>query len=306
MARQGQEDSIQNAGFRIQSTELRGARPRVKESESTDREGVEWQVGVWDRISQLYAAEINPRFASVVEGVIDRACLRPGERVLDLGSGTGAVATRAAALVRPGGNVLGVDISPEMVAAARQTAARLGLTNVDFSEARAETLPAPEASFDVVLASLSLMYVIDRAKAAQEIARVLRPGGRFVAAVWAGPATCDIVLFQQTAGSFAPPPPAAGVGPGALSDPAPFLAQLARAGLEAQVQTEALGFSFDDFESAWNVLAGVTAAELSPERRGEAKAAVRNLMWPKGDGPRRFNNATQFIVGRPPSREPLA
>jgi SAM-dependent methyltransferase len=118
---------------------------------------------------------------------------------------------------------------------------------------------------DVVLASLSLMYVIDRAAAAREIARVLRPGGRFVAAVWAGPAECDIVWFQQTAGSFAPAPPVPGVGPGALADTRPLLAQLEDVDLRARVETEILGFDFDDFESAWETLAGVTTATLAPE-----------------------------------------
>ena len=67
------------------------------------------------------------------------------------------------------------------------------------------------------------MYVIDRAAAARELARVLRPQGRLVAAAWAEPEACDIVLFQQTAGLFAGPPPVPGVGPGALADPTPFL-----------------------------------------------------------------------------------
>ena len=90
-----------------------------------------------------------------------------------------------------------------------------------------------------------------RAAAAREISRVLKPGGRFVAAVWSGPESSDIVLFQQTAGSFAPPPPVPGVGPGAMADPDIFLAQLADAGIEADVQTEVQEFDFDDFESAW-------------------------------------------------------
>jgi len=141
------------------------------------------------------------------------------------------------------------------------------------------------------------MYVIDRAAATREIARVLRPGGRFIAAVWAGPADCDIVSFQQTAGSFAPSPPVAGVGPGVLAETRPFLTQLGEAGVHARVETEVLGFDFDDFESAWAILAGVTTAALAPERREEAKAAVRALMWPGGEGPRHFRNVTQFIVG---------
>src|SRR5215213_4240152 len=80
------------------------------------------------------------------------------------------------------------------------------------------------------------------ASCTSSIARVLRPGGRLVAAVWAGPEQCDIVRFQQIAGSFAPPPPVPGVGPGALADPSPFLAQLEAAGIDARVETEILGF----------------------------------------------------------------
>ena len=60
---------------------------------SDDDAGLAWQTGVWDRISQLYWDEIDPRFAPVVEGVIGRAGLRQGDRVLDLGTGTGTVAT---------------------------------------------------------------------------------------------------------------------------------------------------------------------------------------------------------------------
>jgi SAM-dependent methyltransferase len=263
-----------------------------------EHQGLRWQIGLWNDISQVYVREIDKRFAPVVETVIQRASLRPGERVLDLGTGTGAAAFYAAAAVRPGGDALGVDISREMLALARQTAARLDLQNVRFDEGRAEAIPAEPATFDVVLASLSLMFVIDRAAAAREISRVLRPGGRFVAAVWAGSASSDIVLFQQTAGSFAPPPPVAGVGPGALADASPFIAQLAGAGIEADVETDVLGFDFDDFASAWSVLAGVTTAQVAPERLAEAKAAVRKLMWPDGDGRRHFRNATHFITGR--------
>ena len=264
---------------------------------NSDEKGLTWQIGVWNQISQLYVREIDRRFFPVVEAVINRASLRPGEQVLDLGTGTGAAAVRAAVAVGAEGSVVGIDISQEMLTQARQTAATLDLQNVHFEEGRAEAIPAGPAAFDKVLASLSLMYVIDRAAAAREIARVLRPGGRLAAAVWADPASCDIVLFQQTAGSFAPPPPVPGVGPGALADPSVFVAQLATASIEADVHTEVLGFDFDDFESAWNVLAGVTTAQLGPERREEAKTAVRNVMWPHGDGPRHFRNTTHFIVG---------
>jgi SAM-dependent methyltransferase len=263
-----------------------------------EREALAWQTGVWNRISNIYLREIDRRFAPVVEAMVGRAALRNGEQILDLGTGTGAVAQRAAAIVGPGGNVVGVDISPEMLALARRSAAGLGLGNLTFLEGRAEAIPAEDAAFDVALACLSMMYVIDREAAARQIARVLKPFGRFIAAVWAGPEQCDIVLFQQTAGRFAGPPPVPGVGPGALADPSDFLRQLDAAGIRARVETQTLGFDFPDFTSAWDTLAGVTTAQLHPERQQEAKDAVMTTMYASGDEPRHFRNMTQFIVGR--------
>ena len=262
-----------------------------------DEEGLVWQTGIWDKISNLYLEEVDQRFVPVIEGVIDRAAIRPGESVLDLGTGTGSVALRVASKVGEDGRVIGNDISQEMLGLAARKAKELDITNVEFQEGRAENIPAEDSSFDVVLASLSLMYVIDRGAAAREIGRVLRPGGRLVAAVWAAPDRCDIVLFQQTAGSFAPPPPVPGVGPGAMADPSEFLDQLSQSGLEAQVETERLGFEFRDFESAWDVLAGVTTANLAPEVQKQARNAVRQLMWNDTGKSRYFQNTTQFIVG---------
>ena len=271
-----------------------------------DREALEWQTGIWNRISDIYFREIDQRFAPVVEAVIRRANLAAGESVLDLGAGTGAMAERAAAVVGPGGQVVGVDLSPDMLALAQKRTAASGLTNVTMRQGRGESIPVDDHTFDVVLTSLTLMYVIDRAAAAREIARVLRPGGRFIAAVWGAPSDCDIVLFQQTAGRFAGSPPVPGVGPGALADPAPFLQQLAGAGIEALVETETLGFDFPDFLSAWDVLAGVTTAHLAPEQQRQAQQAVLDLMYPDGDGPRQFRNLTQFITGnKSPLRPPL-
>ncbi len=263
-----------------------------------EQEGLAWQISVWNRISDIYLHEIDERFTPVVDAVITRADLSTGESVLDLGTGTGAVAERAAVIVGPGGRVVGVDVSSDMLALAQQRITSMGLGNVSLLEGRAEAIPAEDAAYDVVLAGLSMMYVIDRETAAREIARVLRPGGRLVAAVWAGPEKCDIVLFQQTAGRFAGPPPVPGVGPGALADPSSFLSQLAAAGVHARIETQTLGFDFPDFASAWNALAGVTTAHLPAERQQEAKDAVVAAMYPDGDGARHFRNETQLIIGR--------
>jgi ubiquinone/menaquinone biosynthesis C-methylase UbiE len=148
-------------------------------------------------MSQIYLREVDNRFTEVVDGVIRRGALRAGQQVLDLGTGTGSVAVKAASLVGPRGHLTALDISPEMLGIARRRAAGLGLSNITFLEGRAEEIPVHSGRFDAVLASLSLMYVIDRATAAREIARVLGPGGRLVAVVWSGPEQADIILFQQ-------------------------------------------------------------------------------------------------------------
>jgi ubiquinone/menaquinone biosynthesis C-methylase UbiE len=263
-----------------------------------DHEALEWQVGVWDRISDVYVREIDQRFAPVVRALIGRAELQPGERILDLGTGTGAVAEQAAEKVSAAGQVLGVDISPEMLTLARKRIAARNFSNVSFREGRGEAIPADTDYFDVILSSLTLMYVINRSAAAREIARVLRPGGRLIATVWGSPDECDIVRFQQAAGRFAGPPPVAGVGPGALADASPLLDQLAEAGVRTHVEPQVLGFDFPDFHSAWTALAGVTTAHLPPEQQQAARRAVQDEMYPDGDGPRRFQNLTQVIVGQ--------
>ena len=261
-------------------------------------EGLGWQIGVWDRMSDVYLRQIDQRFVPVVEQVIERAALQAGQQVLDLGTGTGSVAIEAARRVAPGGSVIGTDVSPEMLSLAQKRAAGLGLENVRFEAGRGESIDAPDGAFDVVLASLSLMFMLDRAAAAREINRVLRPGGRFVAAVWAGAEQCDLVRFQQTAGGFAPAPPVPGVGPGAMADPSPFLRQLAAAGIDATVETVSVGFDFENFEAAWDVFSSVTAAQLSPGREAEAKAAVQAAMWPDPTQPRHFENLALLIAGQ--------
>jgi ubiquinone/menaquinone biosynthesis C-methylase UbiE len=162
--------------------------------------GFAWQLRVWDRMADVYRREIDTRFGPVVEAVLKLADLRPGETVIDLGTGTGAVAILAATQVGTTGRIKAVDISPEMLTRAGARLRDLQITNIDLAEGSAEAIPADDRSIDAVVASLTLMYVIDRDAAAKDIARVLRPGGRFVAAVWGGPAEADIVKFQQSAG----------------------------------------------------------------------------------------------------------
>ena len=104
--------------------------------------------------------------------------LRPGERVLDLGSGAGTDSLVAAQMVGGEGDVTGIDMTPAMLAKARAAASEMDLTNVEFVEGEAEQLPFGDARFDVVISNGVIDLVPDKDAVFSEIRRVLVPGGR--------------------------------------------------------------------------------------------------------------------------------
>jgi SAM-dependent methyltransferase len=106
------------------------------------------------------------------------AGMQPGETVLDLGSGGGLDCFLAAKQVGENGHVIGVDMTPEMLARARASAVRLGAGNVEFREGFLESLPVEDASVDVVISNCVINLSPDKPQVFREIFRVLKPGGR--------------------------------------------------------------------------------------------------------------------------------
>jgi arsenite methyltransferase len=104
--------------------------------------------------------------------------IEPGARVLDVGSGAGTDSLVAAQMVGPTGSVTGIDMTPEMLAKSRASAAAMGLDNVTFIEADAERLPFDDGSFDVVISNGVIDLIPDKDAVFSEIYRVLVPGGR--------------------------------------------------------------------------------------------------------------------------------
>jgi ubiquinone/menaquinone biosynthesis C-methylase UbiE len=113
------------------------------------------------------------------EDLIAEAALRPGERVLDVACGTGIVARLAAERVGPGGTVAALDLNPAMLSVARSVPSTGAA--IRWYETSAESIPLPDAAFDVALCQLGLQFVADKSAALREMRRVLAPGGRVLA-----------------------------------------------------------------------------------------------------------------------------
>ncbi len=143
----------------------------------------------WDRAATSYEPAWQRQLAPAHDLMLAMAGLRPGERVLDVACGTGLVTLRAAIVVGAG-QVVGTDISGEMVHAATSIAREWDLDRVRFERADAEDLPFDDGDFDVALCGLGLMYVPDPTSALREMRRVLRPAGRAAVAVWGARRAC--------------------------------------------------------------------------------------------------------------------
>jgi SAM-dependent methyltransferase len=199
--------------------------------------------------------------AEAAEWMLRAADLQPGERVLEVAGGAGRVGLQAADRVGPEGTVLCSDFSGEMVRVARERFERLGVANIETRALDAQDLDLDEGSFDAVLCRFGYMLMPEPLRALREGARVLRPGGRLVLAVW-GEAEENpwlmTILATVMSHLSAPPPPAGAPGPFSLGDPSRLQGLLAEAGLEA-IEVEALEARqiYDSLDAWWEKILSV-------------------------------------------------
>ncbi len=189
--------------------------------------------------AEVYEAMFVPAlFGQWGDRVAAAAGVGPGQKVLDVASGTGVLACAAAERVGPGGSVVGLDPNEEMRAVARRKN-----SFIEWRDGRAEALPFQDESFDAVVSQFGFMFFEDQPGALREMMRVLRPGGRLAVAVFAAldhspgyAALADLLqkLFgQQVADAFR--------APFTLGDPEQLLALCHEAGISGAKVTQHVG-----------------------------------------------------------------
>jgi SAM-dependent methyltransferase len=237
-----------------------------------------WAAGDYSSVAQLID-EAPPR------DLLARMAIAPGQRVLDVATGTGNVALKAAAA---GADVVGLDLTPELLEVAQTRAAEQGLT-VDWVEGDAEALPFEDGSFDRVLSVFGVQFAPRHEVVARELARVCRPGGRIGLVNWT-PAG-QIGQLLKLIGSYMPAPPAFASPPPRWGDEDHVAGLFAATGFELEFARGHNPWRFASSE-AWvqfmETRYGPTVKareRLSAEGRwGECRAEIVNLA-------ERFNTA---------------
>src|SRR5438105_2022900 len=142
-----------------------------------------WQTSAryWDK----YRVLIAQMFAPLTAGLVEEARIGIGQKVLDIGGGSGEPSLAISSIVGPAGSVTYTDPVAGMVETAQAEAHRRGLTNIQFRECSADDLPFPDHTFDIAVARLSVMFFVDPPAGVREALRVIRDQGRVAFAVWA-------------------------------------------------------------------------------------------------------------------------
>ncbi len=266
--------------------------------------------GAWVDHADAYDHTLAPFGASVIE----RLAPQPGERVLDVGCGTGATTRALATLVDPGG-VLGLDLSARMLDEAARRAEAAGLGNVEFLAADVQHAWFAHEPFDVAFSRFGVMFFPDPVLAFSNIAAALRPGGRLGFVCFQSPAVNPFMLVPVLAGAaqlsgLTPPAPGA-PGPFSLADPDHLATLLDSAGFESvEIDAgpdEAVLHGADDLEALaarlleQNPMTAPALARSTPTTRLRAvRATAEALEEHRGGDVVRLGAGTWIVTGATP------
>ena len=238
--------------------------------------------GMWAAVAPSWgdhADVIDARGAVVTGRMLERVAPEPGDRVLELACGAGGAGIAAAERVGPAGEVVLTDAVEGMTAIAAGRALARGLGNVSARVRDIEGIDEPDGAFDVVLCREGLMFATDPARAAGEIRRVLRPGGRAAVAVWGSRERNPwlAVVFDAVSAQVGAPVPPPGVpGPFSLGDADGLRGILRGAGLEdvrvEEVEVPLRAGTAGEWWERSTSLAGPLSARLAAMSADESRA----------------------------------
>ena len=267
----------------------------VADKELNQKHKAMWSSGDYPVMVETFLRPLGPR-------LVEACGIGPGMRVLDVAAGIGNAALRAAAA---GAEVVASDLTPRLLEAGREQAEANGLS-LQWQEADAEHLPFDDASFDVVMSSIGVMFAPHHQAAADELVRVCRPGGTLGLLSWT-PEGMIGDLFR-TMGPFAPPPPP-GAQPPPLWGSEGHLAELfgdrvtfttqRRENLDITAFTEAHDYGLH-FRSYYGPTISARANADRNGRADEFDAALDTFCdrWNRGgDGPAHFEKEYLLSVG---------
>jgi enediyne biosynthesis protein CalE5 len=275
--------------------------------EFRDRQRQDWGTaakGWHDWQEHVLSATVN-----VSRRLVELAQIGPGDRVLDIGAGSGEPSLTAAQAVGPEGQVVATDIAPEMLRYAGERAARAGVENVEYVEAAASSLDFSPESFDGAVSRWGIIFEPEAEAAAARIRGFLKPGRRMAISSWGPPERVPMLALPMrtvmTTLQIEPPPPGT---PGPLSRPThEAIAALLEGGGFSDVEVEEVEVEVDwdspeEFVRFVREIAPPVSALMAdqpPEVRDETWAAVVEAARPHADadGKVRLNNLALVAAG---------
>ena len=242
----------------------------------------------WGAAAHAWASHpeiVRDAHMAVALWMVDAIAPQPGHRVLELAAGTGEVGFLAAELIQPGGELITSDFAPEMLTAAQERAAELGLEGVRFKQIDAESIDLEAASLDGILCRWGYMLIADPEAALRETRRVLKPGGRVALSAWAAaeanPWSSLLREEMDRMGLGEPSEPGA-PDQFAWAQPGIIEEQLAAVGFVDDIRVEAIDwtFAYDGFESWWGTVLdmGGRARSLVEQLDLEAREGLREAL----------------------------